>query len=58
MISFMIFLTLDSAITDFFDNRDYINKLLEKPNEYKTAIDGNKLWHAAATELWFRQNID
>ena len=39
-------------------NRDYINKLLEKPNEYKTAIDGNKLWHAAATELWFRQNID
>ena len=39
-------------------NRDYINKLLEKPNEYKTAIDGNKLWHAAATELWFRQNIN
>ena len=39
-------------------NRDYINKLLEKPNEYKTAIDGNKLWHAAATELWFRENID
>ncbi len=39
-------------------NRNYINKLLEKPNEYKTAIDGNKLWHVAATELWFQQNVD
>ena len=39
-------------------NRNYIDKLLEKPNEYKTAIDGNKLWHAAATELWFQENLD
>ena len=39
-------------------NRDYIEKLLEKPNDYKTAIDGNKLWHAAATELWFQENLD
>ena len=39
-------------------NRNYIDMLLEKPNEYKTAIDGNKLWHAAATELWFQQNLD
>ncbi len=38
-------------------NRDYIKKLLKKPNDYKTAIEGNKLWHAAATELWFQQNI-
>jgi len=38
-------------------NMDYIKKLLKKPNEYTTAIDGNKLWHAAATELWFQQNI-
>ena len=27
-------------------------------NNYKTAIDGNKLWHAAATELWFQENLD
>ena len=39
-------------------NRVYIDKLLEKPNKYKTAIDGNKLWHAAATELWFQENLD
>jgi len=38
-------------------NKDYIKKLLKKPNNYKTAIEGNKLWHAAATELWFQQNI-
>ena len=39
-------------------NKDHINKLLEKPNDHKTAIDGNKLWHAAATELWFQVNLD
>ncbi len=39
-------------------NRKHIKSLLSKPNEYKTAIDGNKLWHVAATELWFQQNID
>ena len=39
-------------------NRRYIDMLLAKPNGYKTAIDGNKLWHAAATELWFQQNLD
>ncbi len=39
-------------------NKDYIKKLLEKPNNHKTAIEGNKLWHAAATELWFQVNLD
>ena len=39
-------------------NRKYIEKLLKMPNNYKTAIDGNKLWHAAATELWFHENLD
>ncbi len=39
-------------------NRKYVNRLLEKPNEYKTAINGNKLWHMAATELWLQLNVD
>ena len=39
-------------------NRDYIDMLLQNPNGHKTAIEGNKLWHAAATELWFQQNLD
>jgi asparagine synthase (glutamine-hydrolysing) len=38
-------------------NKDYIDKLLKQPNEHKTAIDGNKLWHAAATELWLQKNL-
>ena len=38
-------------------NKDYIDKLLNQPNEHKTAIDGNKLWHAAATELWLQKNL-
>ena len=39
-------------------NKAYINKLLRQPNDHTTAIEGNKLWHAAATELWFQVNID
>jgi asparagine synthase (glutamine-hydrolysing) len=39
-------------------HRKYIEKLLKMPNSYKTSINGNKLWHAAATELWFQENLD
>ena len=39
-------------------NRPYIEKLLKEPNDHRTAIDGNKLWHAAATELWLQQNLN
>jgi len=58
MTLFMIFYAQINVIIGNLYNRPYIEKLLKKPNDYRTAIDGNKLWHAAATELWLQQNLN
>lgn len=39
-------------------NPVYVEKLLSKPEDYLTRLQGSKLWHLAALELWWQQNID
>ena len=39
-------------------NTSYINKLLEKPNEHFTNLNGNELWHFTLLERWLQLNID
>ncbi len=36
--------------------RDYVNKLLKKPEDYLTRIQGSKLWHLALLEYWLQIN--
>ena len=36
----------------------YVEKLLASPEDYLTRLQGSKLWHLAALELWLQQNID
>jgi asparagine synthase (glutamine-hydrolysing) len=38
--------------------RTYVNRLLSKPQAYFTALNGSKLWHLAALELWLQRNVD
>jgi asparagine synthase (glutamine-hydrolysing) len=38
-------------------NPAYVEKLLNKPEQYLTRLQGSKLWHLAALELWWQQNI-
>ena len=38
-------------------NPVYVEKLLNKPEDYLTRLQGSKLWHLAALELWWQQNI-
>ena len=38
-------------------NPAYVEKLLNKPEDYLTRLQGSKLWHLAALELWWQQNI-
>ena len=38
-------------------NSAYVEKLLNKPEDYLTRLQGSKLWHLAALELWWQQNI-
>jgi asparagine synthase (glutamine-hydrolysing) len=39
-------------------NPDYVEKLLKRPEDYLTRLQGSKLWHLAALELWWQQNIE
>jgi asparagine synthase (glutamine-hydrolysing) len=39
-------------------NSTYVEKLLKRPEDYYTRLQGSKLWHLAALELWLQQNID
>ena len=36
----------------------YVNKLLNKPEDYMTPLQGSKLWHLALLELWLQRNVD
>ncbi len=39
-------------------NPVYVEKLLKNPEDYHTRLQGSKLWHLAALELWWQQNIE
>lgn len=39
-------------------NPVYVEKLMARPEDYLTRLQGSKLWHLAALELWLQQNID
>jgi len=39
-------------------NPNYVEKLLKNPDDYLTRLQGSKLWHLTALELWLQQNID
>ncbi len=36
----------------------YVEKLLAKPEDYHTRLQGSKLWHLALLELWLQRNVD
>ena len=36
----------------------YVEKLMAEPESHLTRLQGSKLWHLAALELWLQQNID
>jgi asparagine synthase (glutamine-hydrolysing) len=48
----------DAAKRRALYNPAYVEKLLKDPESYLTRLQGSKLWHLAALELWLQQNID
>ncbi|MEM7400773.1 MAG: N-acetylglutaminylglutamine amidotransferase [Pseudomonadota bacterium] len=37
---------------------EYVNTLLQQPEDYMTPLQGSKLWHLALLELWLQRNVD
>ena len=48
----------DSAKQRSLYNGAYVEKLLADPESYHTRLQGSKLWHLTALELWWQQNIE
>ena len=48
----------DAARNRGLFNPAYVEKLMKNPEDYLTRLQGSKLWHLAALELWLQQNID
>jgi len=47
----------DSAKQRGLYNGAYVEKLLADPESFHTRLQGSKLWHLTALELWWQQNI-
>jgi len=39
-------------------NRDFVQKVINQPEGYMTALNGSRLWHLALLEYWLQTNID
>ena len=48
----------DSAKQRGLYNGAYVEKLLADPESHHTRLQGSKLWHLTALELWWQQNIE
>lgn len=48
----------DSAKQRGLFNSAYVEKLLARPEEYHTRLQGSKLWHLALLEMWLQRNVD
>jgi len=48
----------DAAKDRALYNPAYVDKLMAEPEAHLTRLQGSKLWHLAALELWLQQNLD
>ena len=39
-------------------NQDFVQKVINQPENYMTALNGSRLWHLALLEYWLQTNID
>lgn len=39
-------------------NQDFVQKIIKRPKQYMTALNGSRLWHLALLEYWLQINID
>ncbi len=39
-------------------SRDYVDRLLDAPDQHFTRLQGSKLWHLALLEMWLQTHVD
>jgi asparagine synthase (glutamine-hydrolysing) len=51
-------LTSSQCINRGVFNQAYVQKVINNPEKYMTALNGSRLWHLALLEYWLQINID
>ncbi len=39
-------------------NQNFVQKVINQPEQYMTALNGSRLWHLALLEYWLQENVD
>ena len=51
-------LTSSACLNRGVFNQYYVNKVINSPRDYMTALNGSRLWHLALFEFWMQINVD
>ena len=51
-------LTSSACVNRGIFNQSYIQKVINSPRDYMTALNGSRLWHMALLEYWLQINLD
>jgi asparagine synthase (glutamine-hydrolysing) len=51
-------LTSSQCINRGVFNQTYVQKVINNPEKYMTALNGSRLWHLALLEYWLQINVD
>jgi len=51
-------LTSSACLNRGVFNQNYVNKVINSPRDYMTALNGSRLWHLALFEFWMQINVD
>ena len=51
-------LTSSACVNRGIFNQNYVQKVINSPRDYMTALNGSRLWHMALLEFWFQTNLD
>jgi len=51
-------LTSSACLNRGVFNQNYVEKVINSPRDYMTALNGSRLWHLALFEFWMQINID
>ena len=51
-------LTSSACLNRGVFDQNYVNKVINSPRDYMTALNGSSLWHLALFEFWMQINVD
>ena len=51
-------LTSSACLNRGVFNQNYVEKVINSPRDYMTALNGSRLWHLALFEFWMQINVD